>query len=117
MAGRLADLPWPASPSSSGLLVGFAMTNSQLHLRKPTASQLAYLKDLAMKTGQSFAYPQTSAQASAEIRRLKGTKRTPSADRRREARQVRHDLAERRGDSASVRPEELGGYGSRATWR
>ena len=38
---------------------------------KPTSRQLSYLKNLAHRTGQTFTYPQTSRQASAEINRLK----------------------------------------------
>ena len=37
---------------------------------KPTTRQLNYLRSLANRTGQTFAYPQTIAQASAEIERL-----------------------------------------------
>ena len=44
---------------------------------RPTASQLAYLKSLATRTGQSFQWPQTRAQASRQIRRLKSL---PAAD-------------------------------------
>lgn len=69
-----------------------------------------------MRTGQSFAYPRTFAQADAEIKRLKSTKGTRGADRRRETRQVRQDFAERRGGSAAVRASEISGYGSSATW-
>lgn len=92
------------------------MTNSQPH-RKPTSRQLSYLRDLAMKTGQSFAYPRSFDQADAEIKRLLGEKRTSAAERRREARAVRADIAERRGDASAVREDELGGYGSSASWR
>lgn len=91
------------------------MTNSQPH-RKPTPGQLSYLKDLAMRTGQSFAYPRTFGEASAAIKRLEGAKRTSRADRRRETRQVRRDMAERRGDAARVRSEETRGWGSSASW-
>ncbi len=92
------------------------MTNSQPHITKPTPKQLDYLKDLAMKTGQSFPYPQSSAEAGVQIKRLRRARRTPAAERRRETRQVRQDFADRRGGSAAVRPSEIGGYGSSATW-
>jgi hypothetical protein len=92
------------------------MTNSQPHT-KPSPKQLRYLRDLAMQCGVSFTYPTTSAQASAEIERLKARRRTSAAGRRRESAQVRRDMAERRGDGASVRSEELRGFGSNATWR
>lgn len=94
------------------------MTSSQPHTaRPPTDKQLSYLRDLALGRGQSFVYPATSAEASREIKRLLGAKRTSPADRRRETRAVRDDMATGRGDAARVRPEELGGYGSTATWK
>jgi hypothetical protein len=117
MARRLADLPRAASPSSSGPLFGFAMTNSQPHIRKPTSKQLRYLRNLALSTGGSFAYPKTFEDADRQIRRLRRQKRTPAAERRRETKAVRRAMSERRGDSASVRESEIGGYGSSATWR
>lgn len=92
------------------------MTNSQPH-RKPTPRQLNYLRDLALKTGRSFAYPQTFDQADAEIKQLRGKRRTSAADRRRETRAVRAEMAERRGGASAVGEDELGGYGSRAHWR
>jgi hypothetical protein len=93
------------------------MTNSQPQPRKPTSRQLNYLKDLALSTGGSFAYPQSFEEADREIRRLRKQKRTPTADRRREARELSREMAERRGDAAAVRAHELGGYGAKATWR
>jgi hypothetical protein len=92
------------------------MTDSQLHLTRPTSKQLVYLTDLALKAGQSFAYPRTRAQASAEIKRLNAARRASAAERRRETRELRRDFAEGRGDASSVRDDELVGYGSRATW-
>ena len=83
----------------------------------PTVKQLQYLRDLALKCGETFAYPSTATEASAEIERLKGRKRTGAAERRIEARRLSRDLAERRGDAAAVRSDELRGYGSSATWR
>lgn len=70
-----------------------------------------------MRTGRSFAYPQTFAAADAEIKRLRGEKRTNAAERRRETRAVRDDMATRRGDASAVRLGELGGFGSSAHWR
>lgn len=94
------------------------MTNSQPHTSSPpTPRQLSYLRDLALGRGQSFAYPETFAEADREIKRLLGAKKTSASERRRETRAVRDDMAERRGDGAGVRPEELGGYGSSAHWR
>jgi hypothetical protein len=84
--------------------------------RKPTAGQLAYLKDLAAQRGQSFAYPATFAEASREIARLRRTRRTPRADVARERRQIADDMATRRGDDAHVRENEITGFGSSARW-
>jgi len=86
------------------------------HTPKPTAKQMRYLKALAEERGQSFTYPKTKAQASAEIDRLRGAKKTPSADARRERRQVSEHMATRRGDNARIRDSEVQGYGSSATW-
>jgi hypothetical protein len=69
------------------------MTDSQPHLRKPSAKQLRYLKDLAAAAGESFAYPSTFGEASAEIKRLLARERTPAKDRRRERLAVSRDLA------------------------
>ncbi len=91
------------------------MTNSQLH-SKPSKKQLSWLEDLAEQVGESFTYPQTGAQASAEIKRMLGRKRSSAADRRRERAQVSRDMAMRHGDDAAVRSSELRGYGSHAAW-
>lgn len=83
---------------------------------KPTPKQLALLRQLAARTGQTFAYPKTRAAASIEIQRLEQAKRTPRADLLREQRAIQRDMAEQRGDAARVREDELAGYGSTATW-
>jgi hypothetical protein len=41
-------------------------------VKKPTPRQLRYLRRLAERTGGTFAWPQTKAEASAEIERLSG---------------------------------------------
>jgi hypothetical protein len=69
------------------------MTNSPPHLRKPTPRQLSYLKDLAERAGESFAYPASFDQASAQIKRLLKRKCTPAGERRRERLAISHDLA------------------------
>ena len=83
---------------------------------KPTAPQLAYLKDLAAQRGQSFAYPATAAEASREINRLRMLRRTAPADVARERREIADDMATRRGDDARVRDAEISGHGSTARW-
>ena len=83
---------------------------------RPTAKQLRYLRNLAMQRGESFAYPQSAAEASAEIERLKGRRRGSYVERRIEREQVSNDMAAP-GDAAAVREEEIVGYGSSARWR
>jgi len=93
------------------------MTNSQPHARKPTSAQLGFLRDLALRAGESFAYPQTFAQADREIKRLLGRKASGRDERRRETRAVRREVTVGRGDAAAVRASETEGYGSSARWR
>ena len=64
----------------------------QVAASKPTSKQLNYLRSLAQPTGQTFAWPQTIEDASNEIERLQGVKKTPPADGRRERREVRDDM-------------------------
>ncbi|HWW67355.1 MAG TPA: hypothetical protein VNY83_05180 [Solirubrobacterales bacterium] len=84
--------------------------------RSPSTKQLRFLHNLAEQRGESFAYPRTAAQASAEIERLKGRKRGSYTERRIERRQVSRDMAER-GGAAAVRESEIVGYGSSARWK
>jgi hypothetical protein len=93
------------------------MTNSQPQSAKPTRKQMRYLEDLAEKRGETFTFPRTRAQASAEIKRLLGRKGLTPAERRREAFEARCEAGERHGDAAAVRGDEVTGYGSSATWR
>ena len=85
-------------------------------MNKPTPKQLAYLKSLAVKTGTTFAYPATSREASAEIKRLHGLPQSGQGERVRELRDVQHDLAERPGDNTAIRASDVRGYGSSARW-
>jgi len=82
----------------------------------PTAKQLRYLRNLAETHGESFAYPQSAAQASAEIDRLKSRRRDTTVERRFERLAVSREIAEI-GDAARVRDSEISGYGSSAHWR
>jgi len=94
------------------------MTNAQQHSDAPTKKQLRYLRNLAMSRGESFTPPQTKAEASSEIQRLKGRQATSSAERRYEEAGTRRALtAQGRGRAASVRRREVEGYGSSATWK
>ena len=83
---------------------------------KPTAPQLRCLRGLAASRGQTFRYPKTRAEASAEIKRLKANRpdtRLERAVERAEGR--RHEAADHR-DAAAVRDDEIEGYGSSARW-
>jgi hypothetical protein len=92
------------------------MTNSQPHTNPPSKKELRYLRSLAISRGETFVYPRTSAESSAEIDRLLGRRRSSHADRaaeRFDARQV----ARRHGSATGVRDEEVEGYGSSARWK
>jgi hypothetical protein len=84
--------------------------------KPPTAKQLAYLRALAERSGQTFATPHTSSDANAEIRRLKATPAESSVERRIERDEVADAIAAGPQDSARVIPGEVTGYGSSATW-
>jgi hypothetical protein len=81
-----------------------------------TAKQLRYLRNLAETRGESFAYPRSAAEASAEIERLKSRRPDSTVERRFERLAVSREIAEI-GDAAKVRDAEIGGYGSSAHWR
>ena len=80
----------------------------------PTAPQLKLLRTLADRTGQSFAWPQTRGEASREINRLKGTRRSSRYERAEDRQAV---TAARRGGAAAVLDNEIVGYGGHARWR
>ena len=61
--------------------------------KKPSVKQLRYLRVLAERCGESFVYPATRAEASAEIERLKGRRRSDPRERRREVAAVRRAMA------------------------
>lgn len=81
----------------------------------PTKRQMNYLRSLATSRGESFTYPQTSAEASREIDRLLARKPSGYVERQIEREQISRDMATR-GDGASVRESETTGYGSSARW-
>jgi hypothetical protein len=81
---------------------------------EPTAKQKRALRALARSRGQTFAYPRTRAQASAEIARL--LRATPSSA-------SEHAIEVRTGreiappnSATAVRRDEVSGYGSNCTW-
>jgi hypothetical protein len=83
---------------------------------KPTAKQLRYLRDLANSRGQTFRYPETRAQASAEIRRLRAHQPDSRLQREIERRERERTVQSSDLDATAVRPDEIRGYGSHAHW-
>ena len=80
---------------------------------KPTARQQRYLRTLAQNTGTSFTPPATRREASREIDRLRGLKRSPGHERTAD-RQAVADAP--RGGQTRVRESEIEGYGSKCQW-
>ncbi len=80
---------------------------------KPTAKQQRYLRTLAQNTATSFTPPATRYEASKEIDRLRGLKRSPGHERSADRQAV---AAAPRGGQTRVRETEIEGYGSTATW-
>src|SRR4051794_25440484 len=87
-----------------------------MNAMKPTAKQLAYLRILAARTATTFAYPATSAAASAEIRRLRALPSSSAGDAPRERSDVQRALQERPDDAPAIRAHDVRGYGSTARW-
>ena len=86
--------------------------------QRPSAKQLSYLRALADRAGQTFAYPRTRRQASVEIRRLRAQRPTSRAERRIERRQIADAIARGPNDAAGIDVDrDVAGYGSTATWR
>jgi hypothetical protein len=84
---------------------------------RPTPKQLNYLRSLAQRTGQTFAYPRTAGQASREIRRLKNTPASSRTRVRIERKQIADQIAAGpANNSTAVRVDEITGHGSTATW-
>lgn len=90
------------------------MTPTGKSSARPTVRQLAYLKALAARAGQSFTWPHTRSQASREIRRLKALPPSDAmpteldGDAERAAREASGDVP--------IESSEIAGYGSSATW-
>ena len=85
---------------------------------RPTSKQLAYLRSLAQATGETFTCPHTSAQASAEIRRLRARTPTARGEQRRERKDIARELQQHPQDACRVDLDrETTGYGANATWR
>jgi hypothetical protein len=91
-------------------------TDLQRAAKPPTRRQLAYLKVLADRAGQTFTYPITREEASLQINRLKRAEPSTRTERRVERKQIADAIATGPHDSTRVRDDELVGYGSTATW-
>jgi hypothetical protein len=91
------------------------MTNSRQHPQPPTDKQLSYLRSLAVSRGETFVVPTSRSEASSEIERLKGRRRSSRADRAAEQ-YVGCQIADRWAPATNVRPDEIEGYGSTARW-
>lgn len=82
---------------------------------RPSAKQLSYLRSLAQRTGTSFSYPTTKADASAEIKRLKAINGRGHTFAERSAQADHSDIPTRNG--AVIQDFEVTGHGSRASLR
>jgi hypothetical protein len=79
---------------------------------RPTTKQLRYLRELAnSRGGQTFRYPTTRADASAEIRRLLARRPDSRLERAIERREGQRTVRREQFDATAVRPEEIEGYG------
>jgi hypothetical protein len=85
-------------------------------MSNPTPGQLRFLRVLAERTGQTFTYPKTSTEASAEIDRLKGVRPESRRERRYERKLIADQVATGLNNTA-VHTDETTGYGSDAAWR
>ncbi len=85
-------------------------------MAQATPRQLSYLKSLANRAGQTFTYPKTAAQASAEIKRLKNTRPSSRTERRVERKLIADQIQAGPNDAARVREDEIAGHGSNCRW-
>jgi hypothetical protein len=83
---------------------------------RPTPKQLAFLRTLAQRTGETFTYPQTVSQASAEIDRLLKRKLSTRIEQRLDRDAVFSMVAKRPHDATRIRDDETAGHGSTAAW-
>ncbi len=82
----------------------------------PTKTQLDKLRKLADRKGQSFAYPQTRAEASKEIQRLERAEFSTPAERAVDRQEIARDDHPTLS-AARVYDDEIEGWGSSAHWR
>lgn len=89
------------------------MTPTQGGNHKATGRQLAYLKSLAARTGQTFTWPQNRSHVSREIRRLQGVRGDGFTFGELDVEQAAHQAHH----APVARNNEIAGYGASATWR
>jgi hypothetical protein len=65
---------------------------------------------------QTFSYPTSSREASAEIRRLKDQASSTRTERAVERKAISAELHEQPGDATRVRESEITGYGANCRW-
>ena len=83
---------------------------------EPTSRQLNYLRALANRTGQTFTYPTTVAEASREIERLEQAQPATRLDNRLIDREIADAIACGDADATRVRSSEVSGHGSNCRW-
>jgi hypothetical protein len=83
----------------------------------PRPEQMRLLRKLADGCGETFAYPQTEAEAEAEIARLEGRPLSDGLDRWLDGVSVRRGVSWGPRDAAAVHSSEIVDYGSRCHWR
>lgn len=91
-------------------------TDLQPAAKQPTRRQLAYLKVLADRAGQTFHLPTSREEASLQIARLKRAEPSTRSERRVERKVIADAIATGPHDSTRVRDDELVGYGSNCRW-
>ncbi len=84
--------------------------------KPPTRKQLACLRALAERTGQTFAMPRTNRNASVEIRRLKAAPAESRLERKIERDEIADAIATGSQDRVRVTRNEVTGYGSNCRW-
>jgi hypothetical protein len=94
-----------------------SMTSTPKLVYRPTRRQLAYLRSLANRTGQTFAYPHTRRQASREIERLEQARSSTRIERSIERKEIADAIARGPEDAAAVRLDEIAAFGAGATWK
>ncbi len=92
------------------------MTSTPKLIDRPTRRQLAYLRSLATRTGQTFAYPPTFLQARREIQRLERAQPSSRIERSIERKEIADAIARGPEDAARVRLGEVAGFGSNCRW-